>query len=181
MRKMMKILLIVPCVLLLSACYPFTYLSFIDFIKETADSYAGHLLVHSEKTSTKEAEYVIFYDEYHDEAGMYAEGRINDLYYYTQLVFNDQNQPRSYVRFEVGYSEESVTCDILGILEHNNYKRGSAKVEHAYFHMYDESKSQYLLSYTTLCINTIVDTLIVLETIVNPAMNVTMKDWGFNL
>ena len=180
MKKIFKLLIIIPCLFLLSSCYMFTYFDFVDFVQKNGNGYEGHLIIHEENSLNKEAEYVAFYDQYYDEGGIYVNGRSNDLYYYTQLVFNDDTTARSFLRFEVGYSSTTKVYDILGIVEHSNCKKGYVKIDEAFYSLYDKTKESYMNAYNNLCLSTIVDILDVIETVINPELGKTMKDWGFS-
>jgi hypothetical protein len=180
MKKLVKFLLLIICLCSLTSCYYWTYLDFNEFIKKQGNGYEGTVIVHEENTFFSDATYTIFYDQYHHESGIYVEGRKNELYYYTQLVFNDSLDARSFLRFEIGYTSDSKVYDILGILEHSNYKKGYAKIDEAFYNLYDKTKQSLMSEYNSFCLTTIVETLDVLETKVNPLFNKTMKDWGFN-
>ena len=70
--------------------------------------------------------------------------------------------------------------DILGIVEHSNCKKGYVKIDEAFYNLYDKTKESYMNTYNNLCLSTIIDILDVIETVINPELGKTMKDWGFS-
>lgn len=181
MKKIIKFFTLILTIFLLTACYPFSYLEFAEFVKNQGNGYEGTVKYYTYQDSFGMYEdHYAFYDQYHHECGLYSKGTIENLNYYTQLVFNDGNEAKSFVRFDLDMNNEK-TYEYLGVLHHKDFNDKTIELEMAWEQVYNEGSTSLLREYKTFLLNSIARLVFSLEEIICPRINKTLKDFGFNI
>ena len=179
MKKLTKIICLILPLFLLTSCYVFSRFDLIEFVKETVKAAGGSILLESYKSKEMDNDFYLFYNEYYEEVGTYTIGRYDNLYYYTQLVF-DETEAMSFIRYDVGYTIDTKVYESLSTLYHNKITDRTLDLEYGWKHFYDETKKNQEPIYEQVLYNSTGSILRVFEATVCPRMNKTMKDFGFS-